>query len=111
VVGPLKPPGAHDAEAERGMWRDAEQVFGMLNALRDADRARMVRAMHEGGAGAGFIYQKEMMPGPGLGGQLPLVQSHQQQFPHAQAMMVDQKGLVVPGQGGGQGPSSGGQHP
>ncbi|KAK4233840.1 hypothetical protein C8A03DRAFT_38417 [Achaetomium macrosporum] len=128
IVGPLQAPGAHDAEAEQGMQRDAEQVFAMLNALRDRERQRMVQAMHERGAGVGFIYEKaggEMPPGVATGGMVglgmgmgmgnppqPLFQQPQlQQFPPQAVMMVDQKGLVMQGQAGGQGPPSGGQHP
>ncbi|AEO68655.1 b467b1b6-d36a-49a4-a4eb-34024350c8a5 [Thermothielavioides terrestris] len=44
VVGPLKAPGAHDAEAEQRMRADAEHVFAMLNAMRDAERRGMVQA-------------------------------------------------------------------
>jgi hypothetical protein len=46
VIGPLKAPGAHDAQAEREMQQDAEHVFAMLNAIRDTQRQKM---LHQGG--------------------------------------------------------------
>jgi hypothetical protein len=43
VIGPLKAPGAHDAQAEQEMQQDAEHVFAMLNAIRDAQRQKMLQ--------------------------------------------------------------------
>ncbi|KAK4118571.1 hypothetical protein N657DRAFT_651124 [Parathielavia appendiculata] len=56
VVGPLKAPGAQDAEAEQAMQQDAEHVFAMLNAIRDSQRQRMLQQAVE--AGGGFTYER-----------------------------------------------------
>ncbi|KAL2134414.1 hypothetical protein VTI74DRAFT_253 [Chaetomium olivicolor] len=63
IVGPLKAPdGAQDAEAEQCMRQDAAQVFAILNALRDAQRAEMVGRANEAASG-GFTYQKGEVDG------------------------------------------------
>ncbi|KAK4097631.1 hypothetical protein N658DRAFT_500240 [Parathielavia hyrcaniae] len=60
VVGPLKAPGAQDAEAEQAMQQDADQVFAMLNAIRDSQRQRLMQQAVE--AGGGFTYERADPP-------------------------------------------------
>ncbi|KAH6635809.1 major facilitator superfamily domain-containing protein [Chaetomium tenue] len=60
LIGALKPPGAQDAAAEQAMQQDAEQVFAMLNALRDRQRQGMLQQA----AGGGFAYEQGAVDGP-----------------------------------------------
>ncbi|KAK3295182.1 uncharacterized protein B0H64DRAFT_441607 [Chaetomium fimeti] len=74
VIGALKPPGAHDAEAEQGMRQDAEQVLTMLNTLRDRQRQAMLQ--HAAAVGGGFTYEQGDIDGPAPPLQ-PQIQSQQ----------------------------------
>lgn len=70
AVGPLKAPGAHDAEAEARMRADAEHVFALLNTLRDAERQDLAQALSAAapaggaggaataGGGSGFTFER-----------------------------------------------------
>jgi hypothetical protein len=61
LIGPLKAPGAHDAEVDQAIWQDAAQVFAMFNGLRDDQRQRMVQLAAE--AGGGFTYERGEVDG------------------------------------------------
>ncbi|KAG7291278.1 hypothetical protein NEMBOFW57_001290 [Staphylotrichum longicolle] len=62
LIGPLKAPGAHDAEVDQAIWQDAAQVFAMFNGLRDDQRQRMVQLAAQ--AGGGFTYERGEIDGP-----------------------------------------------
>lgn len=66
-MGPLQAPGAHDAAAERAMRADADAVFAVLNGLRDAGRAALLRqgAVTAGAGGGGLVLERAPVDVPG----------------------------------------------
>jgi hypothetical protein len=100
VIGALKPPGAQDAAAEQAMQQDAEQVFAMLNALRDRQRQAMLQ--QAAAAGGGFTYEQGPIDGPAP----PLQQFQQAQAQvHAQGQAQTATGVPVENGGSSQGPA------